>query len=193
MSSISRRKFIKRTAVITTGLAVTSSVNLFATQTSETKPPNLIFVFPDAMRQQSLGFLKQDPVITPNLDKFASQGLFLPNAVSNNPVCSPYRAMLLTGKYSYSNGVTINCFNHQGKKTQKVELKATERCISDVLHDEGYNQGYIGKWHLDYPEMPFSLEVWGSKEKGDLRAFREYTTPGARRHGFDFLGYYRIF
>ena len=68
------------------------------------KRPNLLFVFADEMRQQSLGFLKQDPVMTPNLDMFAKNSLFLPNTVSNLPVCSPFRASLLTGMYPHKTG-----------------------------------------------------------------------------------------
>ena len=61
--------------------------------------PNLVFVFPDQFRQQAIGYMNQDPVVTPNLDRFASEGVVFTNAVSNYPVCSPYRAMLFTGKY----------------------------------------------------------------------------------------------
>jgi arylsulfatase A-like enzyme len=39
------------------------------------KKPNLVFVFPDQFHQQSMGFLKQDPVITPNIDRFAHKRL----------------------------------------------------------------------------------------------------------------------
>ena len=112
--------------------------------------PNLIIVMPDELRQQAVGLDKTDPVITPNLDAFAAESLTLTNALSNCPICSPARAMLLTGKYPISNGVTDNCYS---KTTEfGVELNEDEITLSDVLHDAGYSQGYIGKYHLDSPK-----------------------------------------
>ena len=71
--------------------------------------PNLVLVLPDQMRGQALGFLGEEPVRTPNLHRLAAQSFVLPQAVSNMPVCSPFRAMLMTGKYPQSNKVLGNC------------------------------------------------------------------------------------
>jgi len=146
------------------------------------KTPNLVFVFPDQFRQQAIGFMNQDPVVTPNLDRFASEGIVFTNAVSNYPVCSPYRAMLFTGKYPHSNGVISNC--NSATKKYGVFLKESERCFSDVLHDAGYSQGYIGKYHLDSPSE--ENYKYSEGRRGDGKAWDAYTPPGKRRHGFDF-------
>ena len=141
------------------------------------KKPNLLFIFPDQFRVQSMGFMDEDPVITPNLDKLASQGMVFTNAVSNRPLCSPYRAMLMTGKYPFSNGVQTNC-NTSSRKYSNY-LREDETCFGDVLKASGYLAGYIGKWHLDAPGGPdvdrWQDAVWGT-----------YTAPGPKRHGFDF-------
>ncbi len=153
-----------------------------------TTTPNLVFIFPDQFRSQALGFMQQDPVITPNLDQFASESLVLTHAVSNYPVCSPYRAMLLSGKYPFSNGVIGNCYSETIK--HGIELKASERCFSDVLHDVGYSQGYIGKLHLDLPKEEHIPYTEGRRvnESSPMNGtfWDSYTPPGARRHGFDF-------
>lgn len=120
----------------------------------------------------------EDPVITPNLDRFASEGVVFTNAVSCRPLCSPYRASLLTGKYPISTGVTTNCYS--GSLPYDVYLRESERCISDVLHDRGYRCGYIGKWHLEAPHEPYL------HDRGAGGVWDEYTPPGHRRHGFDF-------
>ena len=70
--------------------------------------PNLVFVFPDQMRSHTLGFMGKEPVMTPNLDDFSNESVVLTHAISNAPVCSPYRAMLFSGKYPVSNGVLTN-------------------------------------------------------------------------------------
>jgi len=150
------------------------------------KHPNLIIVMPDELRQQAVGVTKSDPVITPNIDKFASESLSLTNALSNCPICSPARAMLFTGKYPISNGVIDNCYSAVAE--YGIELKESEICLSDVLHDAGYSQGYIGKYHLDLPKVEEAqyTEGWrGNPDKGGT-LWDAYTPLGKRRHGFDF-------
>jgi arylsulfatase A-like enzyme len=143
------------------------------------KQPNLLIVFPDQMRGSAMGFLGEEPVKTPNLDRFAAQSLVLPQAVSCYPVCSPFRASLMTGQYGFSNGVFSNC---NSKTTPaKCELRADAVCWSDVLKVNGYSLGYIGKWHLDSPHQPY---VDCGNNKGDM-AWNEWCSPD-RRHGFGY-------
>ncbi len=160
-----------------------SLLALLASQafTFDRKPdhPNIVFVFPDQMRASCQGFLGEEPVITPNIDRFAKQGLVLKQAVSNAPVCSPYRAMLMTGMYPVSNGVVSNCTSKAGQ--YGIELKDSARCWSDLLKENGYSTGYIGKWHLDAPHEPY---IPTSNNRGEPK-WNEWTPP-ERRHGFDF-------
>lgn len=178
MKQITRREFVREAAVSAAAVSLVScSLSAKAEQKSP-KRPNLVFVFPDEFRKQAIGFMKQDPVITPHLDRFAAESLVLTDAVSNRPVCSPFRAMLLTGKYPFSNGVTTNCWSATVK--HGIRLRESEKCISDVLQDKGYHLGYIGKWHLEAPEEPYVYPL------GPNNAWDEFTPPGPRRHGFDF-------
>jgi len=141
--------------------------------------PNLVFVFPDQMRASTLGFLDKEPVLTPNLDRFATEGLVLTNAVSNAPVCSPYRAMFMSGRYPISNGVVSNTTSKMA--TLDIQLRQEEICWSDILKEQGYSLGYIGKWHLDYPHEPY---IDCANNRGDTK-WNEWCPP-ERRHGFDF-------
>lgn len=143
------------------------------------KHPNLLFVLPDQMRGQAMGFLDEEPGRTPVLDGFASEGLVLVNACATYPVCSPYRAMLMTGTYPHTNGVVTNC--HSRSAPYGVELREQDQCWSDVLRDNGYSLGYIGKWHLDSPRAPY-IDCYNNK--GDLK-WNEWCPPH-RRHGFEF-------
>jgi len=143
------------------------------------KAPNLVFVFPDQMRGQALGFMGEDPVITPHLNRFAKESLVLTQAVANYPVCSPYRAMLMTGMYPHRNRVVGNC-NSQTTPFG-CELRESDRCWSDVLADADYSLGYIGKWHLDSPRAPY---VDCENNHGKTK-WNEWCPPH-RRHGFDF-------
>ena len=140
------------------------------------RKPNILFVFADQLRSQSLGFMGEKQVATPYLDAFAKDGLIFTNAISSCPLCSPYRGCLFTGKYPLSNGVFTNC-----KTGLDIMLQEGERCLSDVLHDAGYQNGYIGKWHLDNPEVNYCKAPLSGAIGWDA-----YTPPGNKRHHFDF-------
>ena len=139
--------------------------------------PNLLFVFADQYRKQAVGFMNEDPVITPHLDKLAEEGFAFTNAVSSCPICSPYRAMLMTGRFPMSTGITSNCM-----PGTDLEMNEDERCIGDILKENGYSTGYIGKWHLEVPSLNRSEEP----VDGATDAWDGWTPPGPRRHGFDF-------
>jgi len=141
--------------------------------------PNLIFVFPDEMRAQTLGFLGQEKVQTPVLNRFASESVYFSNAISNYPLCSPTRGMIFSGLYPLKSKVIGNCTSISAK--YGCELPENTRCWSDVLKEQGYTLGYIGKWHLDSPHEPF---VNTSNNVGDEK-WNEWTPP-SRRHGFDY-------
>ena len=151
------------------------------------RPPNLVFVFPDQMRGSALGFAGEEPVLTPVLDQFARQSLYLPNAISNYPVCSPYRGMLMTGMYPFSNQVISNCTDQT--EPFGVELQQSDRCWSDLLKEQGYSLGYIGKWHLESPRPPY-IQCRNNIED-DVR-WNEWTPPH-RRHGFDYWMAYNTY
>jgi arylsulfatase A-like enzyme len=124
-----------------------------ATERTAPRRPNLVFVFADQMRGTAMGFLGEEPVVTPHLDRFAQQSIVFTQAASNYPVCSPCRAMLLTGQYPHHNHVISNCLSRTAP--YGVELQADAKCWSDVLKDCGYSLGYIGKWHLEAPHKPY--------------------------------------
>jgi len=148
--------------------------------------PNLLFIFADQHRGQALGFLGEEPVITPELDKLAASGIAFPQAVVNYPLCSPYRAMFLSGNYPHKNKVVGNC--NSATTPHNCQLQESDRCWSDVLKDQGYSLGYIGKWHLESPIKPYVKSYNNSANF----AWNEWTPPN-RRHGFDYWYAYNTY
>ncbi len=155
-------------------------------QVATARPPNLLFVLADQWRGQALGFLGHEKVQTPHLDALAREGMVLTEAVSNYPVCSPYRAMLMSGQYPFRNGVYSNC--NSKTTAHGCELRQETTCWSDVLAARGYRTGYVGKWHLESPRAPFVASYNNSAKF----AWNEWTPP-ARRHGFAFWHAYNTF
>jgi len=180
-NSLSRRDFLKRTSAFSATAAFCAVASPAAENKKSPRRPNLVFMFPDQFRRQAIGFMKEDPVITPNLDEFAAQSLVLTDAVSSYPVCSPFRAQLFTGKYPVSNGVTTNC-----NSSKDVMLKQSQRCLSDILCDSGYSLGYLGKWHLDKPHEPYVGRRRGRPGTPGGGIVWDEFVPPERRHGFTF-------
>ena len=135
MKTLTRRQFV-RTAAAAMPAAVAGG-RLWAAEKPDRRP-NIVFVFADQMRAHAMGCMGNKQVITPHLDQLADEGLLVTNAISCQPVCSPYRAQLLTGRYGHTTGVIHN----------DIRLPDRETVISELMKKNGYNTGYIGKWHL---------------------------------------------
>jgi arylsulfatase A-like enzyme len=103
--------------------------------------PNILFVFADQLRYSALACNGNHVVRTPNLDRLVREGVVFDQAFSSCPICSPYRAQVLTGRYSHANGVIDN----------EYALFEGETTIAHVLRESGYRTAYVGKWHLGYP------------------------------------------
>ena len=162
------------------------------------KAPNIVFIFPDQLRRHAANFWtkepyrshlvgKADPVYTPVMDRLAYEGVVVTNAISNSPVCSPYRAMLLSGKYPSTNGVHTNV-----KKGRNIGLSNQEQTITDVYAKAGYSVGYFGKchWEKNQPFFDDSKNYVGpNSPKGGYHAnsFDTYIPAGRGRHSIDYF------
>jgi len=116
--------------------------------------PNLLIVLSDQHSYDMLGAYGNEQILTPNLDKFALEGVRFENTFSNQPVCTPYRGMLMSGLHPLKNGSFINDVPLLPNKT---------KLLSQVLKEQGYQTAYIGKWHLLGGKRNRSIP------KGDLR------------------------
>jgi len=153
MATQTRRQFLA-TAAAGLSVAATRSPALAGQEPRE--HPNIVFVFADQMRAHVLGCYGNKIVPTPNLDAMAQAGMVFDNAISTWPVCSPYRAMMLTGRYPMTNGTVSN----------DTGVRDDLPTIAKVCKANGYATGYIGKWHLEWNRDPF--------------------VPKHRRQGFDY-------
>jgi arylsulfatase A-like enzyme len=117
---------------------------------SATKP-NIIYLLVDDMGYADTGFNGCQDIRTPSIDKLAKQGAILDDFYAQ-PVCSPGRAALLTGRYPMHTGI-YNVVNPQGKGL-RGPLPLTERTLAQALREAGYTTAICGKWHLgsDAPE-----------------------------------------
>jgi arylsulfatase A-like enzyme len=137
LKTLTRRQFVKIAAAAMP--VVAAGCQSLAPQKSAMRKPNIVFVLTDQWRAQATGYGGDPNVKTPNLDALASKSINFANAVSVCPVCTPYRASLLTGRYPLSTGMFMN----------DLYLPGEELCMAEIFKTAGYETAYIGKWHLD--------------------------------------------
>jgi len=109
---------------------------------AESTPPNIVYFLIDDMGFADAGFNGSKDIHTPNIDALAKKGAVL-DAFYVQPVCSPTRAALLTGRYPTHTGVY-----HIVGPTMKWGLPLGERTLAQALHGAGYTTAICGKWHL---------------------------------------------
>ncbi len=100
--------------------------------------PNLLFVYVNGMRYDALGFNGNPLAFTPCLDGFAGESMCFDNAVSGQPLETPFAAALFTGKYSVETGAVIN----------GLRISTEHVTFADVLGGSGYDTLFFGRWHL---------------------------------------------
>ncbi len=113
-------------------------------QDAKTKRPNIVVVLADDMGYGDLACYGHPTIKSPNLDKFATQGMRFTQGYSASAVCSPSRSAILTGRTPYRNGV----FNWIPEGTE-YHLRASEITIATLLRRAGYATCHVGKWHLN--------------------------------------------
>jgi len=101
------------------------------------KRPNLLFIFTDEQRFDTLGCYGNKKIRTPNLDALADRSVVFENAYVTQSVCTPSRSTIMTGLYPHTNGCTAN----------NIPLRPDTPTLAEMVSDE-YLCGYFGKWHL---------------------------------------------
>lgn len=125
--------------------------------------PNIILIYADQMRYDCMSPSGNPVVRTPHLQRMADEGLTADAAFTSYPLCCPFRASMMTGKYAQNHGMTQNHFR----------LRPDQEFLGERMKAAGYQTLYVGKWHLD-----------GGPKPGFV--------PPERRLGFDrFVGFNR--
>ena len=148
-----RRSFLKTTAAASLATAIDAKA---APRPAPSKP-NVLYVFSDQHRAVSLPGEPYSQVLAPNLDAFRKGNVSMDACISNYPLCSPHRAILMSGRYPAETGVDRN----------GPALPLDTISLGETFRSNGYHTGYIGKWHLA-----------GGAERG-------FIPKGPKRFGFE--------
>jgi len=142
MRDITRRDFLRLAGLGGAGLATLGPLAAVVAGVDR-KKPNIIFILADDLGWAELGCYGNTFNETPNLDNMAKQGMRFTDAYAAAPVCSPYRAALMTGQYPARVGITDYL-----RPNDENHLSTEYITVAEILKSAGYATGIIGKWHL---------------------------------------------
>jgi len=123
------------------------------------RKPNIIFIVLDDLGYGEFGCYGQKQIQTPNIDRFATQGIRYTDFYAGGAVCAPSRSVLMTGLHTGHTSVRANA------GTIPLRADPEDRTVAQLLHDNGYSTGLFGKW---------GLGDFGSAGTPDKKGFDEY-------------------
>ncbi|MBM4048493.1 MAG: hypothetical protein FJ279_25600, partial [Planctomycetes bacterium] len=194
--TVSRREFLKRSGGAVAYAAAAGPVAALAAETP--RRPNVIFFLMDDMGWMDSTVYGSQFYETPNMERLAKRSMTFTQAYAANPLCSPTRASIITGKYPARFGITTpvchlppdpnwTLFPAEAAPNRKVLtpnskrfLPIEEYTIAEALRDAGYKTCHVGKWHLGvtqphWPEQQgFEVAAHGKPDPGPPSYFSPY-------------------
>lgn len=143
---------------------------LLSTQCSivsqENRPPNVVFIFADDLGWGDLSVYGHPKLQTPSLDKLAEEGRLFTQFYVNNPVCSPSRASIMTGRFPSELGLHGHLSTTESNKERGMPdfLDPAIPNLTRTFQENGYAVGHFGKWHLGHTENAPAPNAYGIDE-----------------------------
>ena len=170
-------------------------------QDEQHEHPNIVFFLCDDLGWRDLGCFGSTYYDTPNIDQLAEEGMLFTHAYTANPLCSPTRASIMSGKFP----VRLGFFTPAGhlppnpdkpwydshmaahreviQPNTRTYLDTAEYTIAEVFRDAGYATAHLGKWHMGLDEMHFpdkqgfEVTAHGAPDPGPRSYFAPYNFP----------------
>lgn len=134
--------------IVVSGLVIAAAV-VAAEPSPGASRPHILFLLADDLGWGDVGFHGSE-IKTPCLDRLAAGGVRLEQFYVQ-PVCSPTRSSLMTGRYPMRQGLQVGVV----RPWATYGLPLEERTLAQALHEAGYTTAICGKWHLGHFEPPY--------------------------------------
>lgn len=157
LSQFSRRDFIKTTA------AASFAANIIGCS-KKARKPNLLFIWTDEQRADTMQVYGNPKIHAPNMNKLAGESVVFQRAYVSQTVCTPSRSTVMTGLWPHENSCREN----------NIPLPDNVACFPEIVNDPDYRTGYFGKWHLGDEVFPqHGFEEWEPIEDGYWKYYRQ--------------------
>ncbi len=120
------------------------------TQAQQGRRPNIVFILADDLGYADVGFTGGTEIRTPQIDALAATGTRLTQHYAQ-PVCTPTRAALMTGRYPMRLGLQVGVVY----PWSQFGLPLDERTLPQALREAGYTTALVGKWHLGHHDRRY--------------------------------------
>ena len=185
MGNETRREFLKRSVVavgaIAAGICAGRTLARAADKsTRQTQgKPNVVVILADDLGIECLSSYGGRGHKTPNIDKLAADGMRFTHAFSN-PLCSPSRASLLTGRYPFKNGMKVVIYDLQ--RHSNTYLKTSQPSFARQLKRAGYATAIAGKWQLSFLHQRNTIADFGFDQYQCWQIFTDEKSKTRRFH-----------
>ncbi len=173
--------YLLSVAVLAVGCKTKSENN----KTSSFQRPNIVFILADDLGYGDVScYNENSKIITPNIDKLASDGVMFTDAHTSSAVCTPTRYGILTGRYNWRSTLK----KHVLGGFSKALIKPDRTTVAGFLKENGYNTAYIGKWHLGWDWSIVEKES-GDTDNLNAKLNVDFSKPienGPNTRGFDY-------
>ena len=139
-------------------------------QKNDTRP-NIVLLLADDLGYNELGSYGQKIIKTPHIDSLAKKSMMFTDFYAGSPVCSPARAVLLTGKSSSHVSIRGNAAFIRDSVWKQIALDKNEYTLGEMFKEAGYQSAFIGKWHLDTADQ---AETWAFSHGFDFAAQEQW-------------------
>lgn len=140
--------------------------------------PNLLFIWTDEQRADTMAVYGNTKIHAPNLNKLASESVVFEKTYVTQPVCTPNRSAVMTGLWPHTSGCIAN----------NIPLPGDIRCMPELVNDPDYRTAYMGKWHLgDEIFAQHGFEEWVAIEDTYTKYYGKERDRSGRSHYHHFL------
>lgn len=172
-----RRDFLRMYAAAAVSTATTGVAGL-SPRLPKTHKPNLLFIWTDEQRADTMAVYGNKKIRVPNLNKLALESVVFKKAYVTQPVCTPSRSSVMTGLWPHTSGLLKN----------NIPLPKETPCLNELINDPDYRTAYMGKWHLgDEIFTQHGFHEWVSIEENYIKYYSEGRNREARSDYHHFL------
>jgi len=178
-SKMNRREFVKTIGMGAAGLVTQGCAGISQSVSNRKRnKPNLLFIWTDQQRADTMAAYGNTKIQAPNLNKLASESVVFEKTYVTQPVCTPNRSAVMTGLWPHTSGCTAN----------NIPLPQDIPCLPEIVNDPDYRTAYMGKWHLgDEVFAQHGFEEWFAIEDTYTKYYRKERDRSKRSHYHHFL------